>query len=210
MIKNTRFLIVWFLIIVTGLYIKLHSDVEVPINIPFSEFPISSLGWQMMSQFVLDEEDLRVLKATDYLNREYIDHQGHHVYLYIGYHNGGKDSGSIHSPRHCLPSSGWVNIRSEKISLEIENRKLSLVRAIYRKDGENMLFLYWYQVKEKSLTDEYSLKLAEIMNSLFKRRRESALIRISVPFVANEKDASSVGIKFVKDFYPTIESFLPK
>lgn len=97
MIKNTRFIIAYLLITVTGLYINLHSDITVPMNKSFSEFPLDYKGWQMVSETKFDEDVLNKLKPSDYILRKYIGSERLPVYLYIGYHSGGKDSGEIHS-----------------------------------------------------------------------------------------------------------------
>ncbi|MEW6215901.1 MAG: exosortase C-terminal domain/associated protein EpsI [Nitrospirota bacterium] len=210
MIKNSRFIIVYLLIIITGLYINLHSDIAVPINRPFSEFPINNQDWRMISQSVFSERELKILKPTDYIYRDYLCPDDSHVQIYIGYHDGGKDGGGIHSPKHCLPGSGWYRILEKEISIDAGGKRVDLMKAVYQKGEEKTLFLYWYQVKGRSLSDEYSLKLSEILNSIFYRRRDSAFIRVSMPFEADEEKAFSVGVKFIKDFYPIIQEFLPK
>ena len=96
------------------------------------------------------------------------------------------------------------------MNLFIGNKKLDLVKAVYQWGTRKELFLYWFQVGGKSLSDIYSLKIEEIINSILYRRKDSAFIRIAVPFDVNEEEAFSTGIKFVKEFYPAIEEFLPK
>jgi EpsI family protein len=209
MIKKSRFVTVYLLFIVVGLYLNLHSDVAVPTNKPFSEFPVSNNGWQMHSQSEFSDNVLNVLRPTDYLSRQYTGPDGKQVSLYIGYHSGGKNSGGIHSPKHCLPGSGWYEASSKRTELEVEGKKIKLVRALYQKGESREMFLYWFQVKDKSLSEEYSLKLSEIMNSLLYRRRDSTFIRISVPFETNEARAVATGEQFIRDFYPVIMGFLP-
>lgn len=210
MIKNKRFFIVYILIIIVGLYINLHADISVPTNKPLHEFPLMNHGWKMISQSTFTEGELNVLKPTDYMFRDYVSPDGRHVNLYIGYHGGGKGTGGIHSPKHCLPGSGWFKVVEKEMNLDVGNKKIDMVKAIYQKGEGKTLFLYWYQVKGKSLSDEYSLKLSEIVNSILYRRRDSAFIRISVPFETDEEKAFSTAIKFIKDFYPAIQEFLPQ
>jgi EpsI family protein len=72
------------------------------------------------------------------------------------------------------------------------------------------LFLFWFQVKGKVMSDEYSLKIYQILNSILYGRKDSAFIRISVPVGDDENKAFLSGMKFLKDFYPVIQEFLPK
>ncbi|MEW6003371.1 MAG: exosortase C-terminal domain/associated protein EpsI, partial [Nitrospirota bacterium] len=166
--------------------------------------------WHMLSQSTFSEDILKVLKTSECIDRQYINSEGNKVHFYIGYHGGGKDSGEIHSPKHCLPGSGWFKVMEKEVLINVSGKQINLVKAIYQKGTAKELFLYWYQIKGKTLSDEYSLKIAEIVNSIFYRRKDSALIRISVPFDEEEEKAFYVGSNFLKDFYPIIKGFLPE
>ena len=209
MIARSRFIVVYVLLLVVGIYLNLHADVTVPTNRPFSEFPSVNKSWQMISQAEFSDNVLNVLRPTDYISRQYRDTTGSNVGLYIGYHGGGKESGGIHSPKHCLPGSGWYEVSSKRDQLEVNGERLNLVRAVYQKGDSKEMFLYWFQVKGKTISEEYSLKAAEIMNSLLYRRRDSTFIRISVPFEAQEEQARAAGEQFIRDFYPVCKEFLP-
>ena len=123
--------------------------------------------------------------------------------------DGGQGAGEIHSPKHCLPGSGWFEVSSARTRMPGAGGGLNLVRAVYQKGDSRELFLYWYQVRGESISEEYSLKLAEIANSVLYRRRDAAFIRVSVPFGGSEEQALALGERFVGDFYATISSFLP-
>lgn len=209
MINKWRFIIVYVLLAVTGLYINLHADITVPLNRSFSDFPRAVAEWRMVSQSELSEDILNVLKPTDYISRSYADNDGRQVHLYIGYHGGGKEGGEIHSPKHCLPGSGWYEASSRKVRLKIGNGAVKIVQALYQKGESKELFLYWFQVKNKTLADEYSLKISEIVNSVLYRRRDASFVRISVPVQGSPEQAMATGERFVRDFYPAIREHLP-
>ena len=206
MIRYPTFFILYFLMGATWLYLHFHSDILLPAKRPFHEFPVRNHEWVMASQSVFSEEVLGILNPTDYLSRYYVHPQGGGVSLYIGYHN----AGGVHSPRHCLPGGGWHKVAEREMDMTVKGKTLHFVRAVYRKDGESELFLYWYRVKGKTLSDEYVLKAYEILNSLLYRRRDLAFIRISLPVAGDEKRAFSVAERFIRDFYPVIEEFLPE
>lgn len=204
-----RFITVYILFSLAALYLYLHADISVPVNRPLEEFPRSTAGWEMTSQFEFSAGVLDVLKAADYLSRQYTNVAGTKVSLYLGYHSGGKNSGGIHSPKHCLPGSGWFEVSTKQGILTINDQQLKVVRAVYQKGEQKELYLYWFQMMGKSISDEYSLKLAEIVNSMLYRRRDSAFIRISVPFDQDEAGAVRASEQFARDFYPALNSFLP-
>jgi EpsI family protein len=145
---------------------------------------------------------LEVLKPTDYLARSYVDEDGNRIGLYLGYHGGGPDSGPIHSPKHCLPGSGWQEVSTVAGALAVAGQNIQLVRAVYQNGYSKELFLYWFQVKGKTLSNEYTLKLAEVTNSIFQNRRDSAFIDLD--------KALAVGEQFIRDFYPHIVAVLPR
>ena len=209
MIGKPHFIAVYLLLIAVGLFLQLHRDLAIPTNKPFQQFPTQVSLWHMSGESFLSSDVQNVLKASDTLMRQYENPEGDKVELYIGYHGGGKDSGEIHSPKHCLPGSGWLESSSTRAGLLAAGEDLNLVRAVYQKGEARELFLYWYDVRGDSLSDEFSLKGRQILNSLLHRRRDASFIRISVPFQGDEERALAVGESFVKAFLPSIRSFLP-
>jgi exosortase D (VPLPA-CTERM-specific) len=207
---NSRIIAVYALFAAAAMVINFHRDTDVPINRPFSEFPKQVQSWQLTNRSEFSASVLGVLKATDYLSSQYKNVAGKTVNLYIGYHGGGKGGGEIHSPKHCLPGSGWHEVSSRRGILAIPGGAINLVRAVYQKGDSRELFLYWYQVRDRSISDEYSLKLAEITNSVMYSRRDASFIRVSVPVDADVDQAVAQGEQFIRDFEPSFREFLPK
>ncbi|MFA7059611.1 MAG: exosortase A [Pedobacter sp.] len=205
-----KFVSVFVLLTTVALYLNLHKDLEVPMNKTFDQFPKVVSGWRMTQEFAMADNIQKVLRATDTLTRRYEAADGKLVDLYIGYHGGGKDSGEIHSPKHCLPGSGWFEVSTKRRLLDVSGSKINLVQAVYRKGDNRQMFLYWFQVQDKTISDEYSLKIAEIVNSIINRRRDASFIRISVPFESDEQGAVAIGERFIRDLLPTMHEFLPE
>lgn len=210
MINLTRFLIVYALFAAATLIISFHRDAAVPANRPFSQFPEQVHSWQMSKRSEFSDDIQSVLKATDYLFREYRDTSGKTVSLYIGYHGGGKGGGEIHSPKHCLPGSGWHEVTSHRDVLGIPAGSINMVRSVYQKGDSRELFLYWFQVRDRSISNEYFLKMAEIVNSALHKRRDASFIRVSVPVDSGMDQAVARGEQFIRDFEPLLREFLPR
>ena len=209
MIKKSRFVTIYMLLGLGIAYLATHEDISVPMNTPFIQFPAVHGEWKMVGQSEFSEGVLAQLRPADYLARRYRTPQGQEVDLYIGYHSGGKDSGPIHSPKHCLPGSGWHPVSSEGMTVDTSAGPVHLVQAVYGFGQSNELFLYWFQVRERTLTSEYVLKLEEIRNSMLYRRRDSSFIRISAHFGQDKDQAVETALRFVREFYPLIREFLP-
>jgi len=209
-VGTAKFVAVYMLLIAAALFLNLHSDKAVPSNRPFSQFPQQVADWRVISENEFSADVLKVLKPTDYVSRQYRRADGAVVDLYVGYHNGGKGTGGIHSPKHCLPGSGWLEISTRKELLATPDGNRAIVRAVYQKGDSKELFLYWFQMMDKTITDEYSLKLSEIKNSLLYQRRDQSFIRISMPFEQDETRATASVEAFAHDFEKVFGEFLPK
>lgn len=206
----SRFIVVYILLAAAALVISFHRDSVVPTNRPFSEFPQQVLSWQMSNRTEFSANILSVLKPTDYLYNQYKDTGGKSVSLYVGYHGGGKGGGEIHSPKHCLPGSGWYEVSTRSGVLATPGGPINLVRAVYQKGDSKELFLYWFQVRDRSVSNEYFLKLAQIANSALHRRRDATFIRVSVPVDSDLEQATARGEQFIRDFEPLFREFLPR
>lgn len=204
-----RYVSVYVLLGVTAVFIYTHETKAVPVNRPLQEIPSELNSWTMEWQSRFSQQILESLQPTDYLYRSYSDQEGHKIGLYIGYHSGGPESGPIHSPKHCLPGSGWFEISEKQVDLRIGNSLLPTVQAIYQKGSQKELFIYYYLVKGEVLTNEYALKLAEIKNSILYKRRDSAFIRVSLPVEGSEYQAITVAESFTKMIHTHIQNVLP-
>lgn len=209
-LKTSRFAVPAVLLVVAILFMHLHTDRAVPANKPFSQFPRQVAGWTMTDQYEFSANVLNVLKASDYISRQYKGADGATVSLYIGYHSGAKGAGGIHSPKHCLPGSGWYEVSTRRDRLPVSGGSLNIVRAVYQKDSSKELFLYWFQMMDKTISDEYSLKLAEIQHSILYQRRDQSFIRVSTPFETDEARATATAEAFIRDFDKVFREFLPR
>ena len=204
-----RFLIIFVLLAGMAAYMSFHRDLIVPLAKPFGEFPPAHAGWRMAGQSSLSENVVKVLMPTDYLSRRYVAEDGTTVDMYLSFFDGGPDTGGIHSPKHCMPGSGWFEMSSERTTLELGGETVKLVRAVYAMGEQRELIYYWFDMRGQSMSDEYSLKLAEITGSMFHSRRDQSFIRISVPARDNVEAAQKRVQDFLLDFYPVIREFLP-
>ena len=202
--------VLYFLLIVTLLFINLRTNISVPINRPFNQFPEQIGAWQMSAQQEFSASILKVLMPTDYLSRQYKGAAGNDVSLYIGFHDGGPGSGGIHSPKHCLPGSGWHEVYTRRGTLETSGGAMDIVRAVYQKGDSKELFLYWFQMMDDTITDEYSLKLSEIKNSILHRRKDQAFVRFSITLGEDEQASAARLETFVRAVTPVLKEFLPR
>src|SRR6185503_1691218 len=75
---------------------------------PLKEFPEQVGSWQKTNDQVLDAPTLQVLRASDYLLRDFRGADGQVANFYVGYYASQRDGASYHSPLNCLPGAGWT------------------------------------------------------------------------------------------------------
>ena len=96
------------------------------------------------------------------------------------------------------------------VVLKVDGKDLPVVQALYQKGGEKELFNYWFRAKgDEVITSEVGLKLAQIRSSITANRRDATFIRISAPAGSDERNKQAAVNKFIQDFYPLFQKFLP-
>ncbi len=203
-----RYIIVIAILLLAATITHSHRDLILPQTRELASFPDNIGHWHMSSNTVFSEPLLKILRPTDYLMRSYADSGGHFIDLYVGYHNGGASSGPIHSPRNCLPGSGWFPLGNSEMSVAVPGGNLALVRAVYAKEDQKVTFYYWYQLKGEVITNDLGMKLAELRNTLLHRRRDAAFIRVNVRDLSGTQ-ADKLAADFINGLYPALNNYLP-
>lgn len=208
----TAVIIVSLLLFATWAYTKNFSHVpQIPLARPLSELPVV-LGKFYGRTLTLSDDVYRILSPTDMLFREYVTGSGEKVEVYVSYHGKQTSKFHPHSPRICMPASGWIpggNTR-KTISLS-KGRNVQAVQAEYVKGLDRMIFLYWYQTGGRYMTSEYLQKFFMIGDAIFRRRTDIAFVRISTladtdGIAATEKRLEN----FVRIFVPALDQVLPE
>ncbi len=190
------------------------ANEAVPLSRPFQEFPVEIAGWRMVAEYPLEEEVEEFLKADDTLNRVYMSPAADATAnLFLAFFRSQRAGVSPHSPRVCLPGSGWEARESQTISLTLPGRAepATVNRYIVARDMQRSLVLYWYQSRDRIVADEYAAKLYLMLDSVRYRRSDTALVRIVTPVTDQGVTAAeSVAVRMALDFYPRIREFLPQ
>src|ERR1700675_1482300 len=81
------------------------------------EFPAQIGSWRQVGDDTrFDAETEKVLRADDYLSRNFIS-SAHTASLYVGYYATQRNGATYHSPLNCLPGSGWVMSDPARITI---------------------------------------------------------------------------------------------
>ncbi len=87
---------------------------SVPRHAPLADFQLPAANnWTMVENLPLDADTLEVLKADDLISRVYQNKKdGSVATLFVAFFETQRTGKAPHSPKNCLPGSGWVPSRS--------------------------------------------------------------------------------------------------
>jgi len=208
-----HFFISAVLLISVIVYVNFLSSVHaVPLLRPLSEFPQKLSGFTMVGEHEFNDTIMNSLGVDHYIMREYRDKDGYPLWLYIGYYESQAEGEIIHSPKHCMPGSGWNAIKTETISLPDDpthnNSSIEINRMVLQKGLEKQLAHYWYQSRGRVVADEYADRAYMILDSILKKRSDGALIRITGPGDNLPEDIKKQQI-FVGELLQNLNLYLP-
>ena len=182
----------------------------IPSSRPLAEVPKSVEDWSLAREYPMEPEIQEVLKADDSLNRLYVKGMTG-VNLFVAAFKSQRNGKAPHSPKNCLPGSGWLPVDSGTTSVEVGKAEpITVNRYVISYGQERSLVLYWYQSRDRVVADEFKAKLYVMYDAMRLNRTDTALVRVIVP-VINKDDAAAekVATGFVKTFYGTVVSYLP-
>lgn len=79
--------------------------------------------------------------------------------LFIAFYAEQRGGGSMHSPKHCLPGSGWGIWKQDSVELPFNGDHSPGEQYSIENAGTRMLVYYWYQSKQRIIANEYLAKV---------------------------------------------------
>lgn len=163
--------------------------------------------------FPIEEEVQKALGATELLNRVYQDPQTKiSLGLFVAFFESQRKGGSIHSPKNCLPGSGWEPVKWGTTPLEVAGypNAVEVNRYVIQKDLDKQIVLYWYQSQGRIIASEYSAKAYLVWDALTKNRTDGALVRIVSPVIQGDEAAAlERATSFARNIFPMLQEHIP-
>ena len=180
---------------------------------PLQFFPAAIGPWPLYQDAPIEKEIQDVLKADDTLNRVYADpSRGAQAILFIAYFKTQRAGASPHSPKNCLPGSGFEPVETPGvIPIAVAGRQTPIVvnRYVVARGDARSVVLYWYQSHNRIIASEYAAKLWLIADAIRYHRSDTALIKVVVPFAGDSELAMRTATEFVQAVYPTLAVQFP-
>lgn len=195
-------------------YYLLPKSELAPSAPPMKNFPVALGEWQMVADYPIEVEVQKVLRADDTLNRVYSSPASPAaVNLFMAYFRSQKTGVAPHSPKNCLPGSGWAPLESRIIKILVAGRSeaVEVNRFVVARGTEKTLVLYWYQTAHRIIASEYEAKIWLVLDSLRYRRSDTAIVRIVAPLPSGrEEEIDRIAAGFVSASLPAISAQMPQ
>lgn len=177
-----------------------------------AEFPSELGGWRQAGRDVrFDAATEAVLRADDYVSRDYAGEGGRFASLYVGYYSTQRTGATYHSPLNCLPGSGWTLNDPKTVEVKsADGREPFRANSYVIEHGpDRMLMLYWYQGRGRAVASEYADKVYTVFDSIRLRRSDGAMVRVLVPFRGTEREAEETAAQFAAHVAPHLPAYVP-
>lgn len=157
---------------------------------PLKDFPTQLGQWQMSKDQTIDEPTMKVLRASDYLLRDFQRPDGQTANFYVGYYASQREGASYHSPLNCLPGSGWTLSNPDSVTIALpDGRTFAANKYVIQNGDYKSLMIYWYQGRGRAVASEYWGKVYTVIDSVRLRRSDGAMVRVTVPLGESETAA---------------------
>ena len=195
----------------TLFYTASHGE-NTPLPAPLTTFPAVLGHWHEVEEGVIDQDTRDILRADDLMSRVYAG-IGARPELFIAYFKTQRQGQSPHSPKNCLPGSGWQKVprrpgasmsrwlpvpsTSTNTWFRKAKRRASCITGINRRDALSPMSLppsfIWSPTR--SATTGATRRLSEWWFPLTR---------------TVSKEAEKTGYDFIQTAYPVVKAFLPQ
>ncbi len=186
---------------------------KVPVHHALDLFSFPSANWTLVQDVPIDQDTLEVLKADDLLSRVYQNKgTGEAATLFVAFFETQRTGKAPHSPKNCLPGSGWASSQSGTIAIPIpgEAEPIRVNNYVVSRGQNQSVVFYWYQSHDRVIASEYKAKIYTVTDSIRYNRSDTSLVRVVVN--VNDGDvqkATQTGVSFVKAFFEPLKQYLP-
>jgi EpsI family protein len=199
--------------VLLGAYVLLHTvshGEPIVLHQPLRDLTYAVGNWKGQER-PLPEQIVQAVSVTDYTNRVYFHPTDPPVQLYVGYYASQRAGDTMHSPKNCLPGSGWDPIYAGYATIPLTNARQIVVNDyVIQQDQNKQLVLYWYQGRGRVIASEYAGKFWMVADAISRNRTDGALVRLITPMNDGESKAQTRLISFAQSLFPDLDAIIPK
>ena len=190
---------------------------HLPAGPDLAAFPSRFSGWTELGEDPIDPDVANTLRADRLLSRTY---QGDGVALPVGllvawFQSQRAGASQPHSPKVCLPASGWEPEATGEMSIPTAAGPITANRYVVSNRGQRDVVLYWYQTSRGAVAGEWASKFWVVAGAVLDRRTDTALVRLVVESGVDDRArgdqlATVTAEDFARVVYPLLRARLPR
>jgi EpsI family protein len=182
-----------------------------------SNFPAQFDQWTELREDPIDPDVANTLKADRLLSRTYQNAAAAlPVSLLVAWFQSQRAGLSQpHSPKVCLPASGWEPEATGEMSVATAAGPMIVNRYVVANRSQRAVVLYWYQTSRGAVAGEWASKFWVVAGALRDRRTDTALVRLVVESSPEDRArqdqlATVAAADFARGVYPLLRAQLPR
>lgn len=214
MLSYKKTIIVALLMVSTMGLLSLVSTSEIirP-NKSFDTFPMKIGSWQGTSER-FDQKIYDLLGVEDSILATYRHSvENSLVQLYVGFYQSQKEGDLIHSPKNCMPGSGWKITDSRIEQLDAGSfgavKSVNVTKLILEKGTQKQVVLYWFQSRGRIISSEYMQKIWLVVDSIVRHRTDGSFVRLISPVTVSDDQTVDILKKFASEVFPYLNAYIP-
>jgi EpsI family protein len=212
--EKKRLLLLWTAVIclgITSFLIHEGKDVKAQhLMAPLQDLDLRLGLWRGVGPDInLDERTLDLFKPSDFLLRDYVNPSGENIAVFLAYFGLQEEGRIIHSPRHCLPGSGWQITSRKQIDINGKKDTYKVNHLIITNELEKLSVLYWYQGRGDIEANEYRERINLLLDGLTLKRSDGALVRLTMVVGPTNSDHLEDLISLAKPLIPALNKLMP-
>lgn len=178
-----------------------------------ASFPPEVGTWRQLREDPIAVDIAGELRADQFLSRSYVHTpSGAVAGLFVAWFQSQRAGTSQpHSPRVCLPASGWTPAVTGEITLATQAGAIRVNRYVVVNRGQRDVVLYWYQGPHRVTAGEWKAKFWLVADALREKRTDTALVRVVVQSGdGGDRAATAEAAGFAESLYPVLREHLPQ
>jgi len=209
--KNLYYIFACILLVLTIIFTGTFENTQrkIALSRPLSELP-EAVGGYSGENVYPNEKIAKLNSADNWILREYkrLD-KDDSMLVFVGYWEHQNEKKVIFSPRYI--TGAQYAFKQKKISNK-QNDRFVFNSFVLDNNQQKELVYYCFLMDGKVIPDDYKLRFLRMVNSLFYRKNNAGLLRVSMPISSNfPVEAAEPYIEdFIKDFLPIVKEYLPR
>lgn len=191
------------------LTLAINRQVRMPLALPLDSIPMTLAGRPGQAGTIPKDQE-RAAGVSSYVRRVFAADSAPFE-IYVGYYDQQTQGKTIHSPKNCLPGSGWEALNQATTTVQTSAGPETVNRYLLQNKQQRALVFYWYEGRGRVASNEYRVKWELLRDSALRGRSEEALVRIVVYLNAStsEAEATAWATRVAADLIPAVFRVLP-